>query len=97
MEKLCRFWIAMATPRMVTAADFEYGMRRTMTPATAADYAWLLGTVIQGAQAFIDGETDDFSTVGVKAIDATTLEMTFIDPAVYNLSIAGSVVQPCYA
>lgn len=76
-------------PRMVGAADFEYGMRRTMTPATAADYAWLLGTVIDGAQAFIDGETDDFSTVGVKAIDATTLEMTFIEPAVYNLSIAG--------
>jgi oligopeptide transport system substrate-binding protein len=76
-------------PRMVTANDFEYGIRRTMSPATAADYAFLQGWVIVGAQAFIDGETDDFSTVGVVATDATTLEITFIDPAVYNLSIAG--------
>ena len=76
-------------PRMVTANDFEYGMRRTMTPATAADYAFLLGWVVEGAQAFIDGETEDFSTVSVKALDAQTLEITFIDPAVYNLSVAG--------
>ncbi|MCD4672827.1 MAG: peptide ABC transporter substrate-binding protein, partial [Anaerolineaceae bacterium] len=77
------------SPRMVDAYDFEYGFRRTMTPATAADYAFLQGWVIEGAQAFIDGETDDFSTVGVKAIDAQTFELTFIQPAVFNLSIAG--------
>lgn len=77
------------SPRMVDAYDFEYGFRRTMTPATAADYAFLQGWVIEGAQAFIDGETDDFSTVGVKALDAQTLELTFLEPAVYNLSIAG--------
>jgi oligopeptide transport system substrate-binding protein len=76
-------------PRMVSAFDFEYGMRRTMNPTTAADYAWLLGTVLQDAKPFINGETDDFSTVGLKAVDAQTLEMTFIEPAVYNLSIAG--------
>ena len=76
-------------PRMVTAYDFEYGMRRTMDPATGADYAWLSGDVIEGAKPFVDGDTDDFSTVGVKALDEKTLEISFIDPAVYNLSIAG--------
>lgn len=75
--------------RMVTAFDFEYGIKRVLTPATGADYAFLLGWVVEGAQAFLDAETDDFSTVGVKALDANTLEVTFIDPAVYNLSIAG--------
>lgn len=76
-------------PRMVTANDFEYGMRRTMTPATAADYAYVQGLSIQGAEAFSNGETDDFSTVGVKALDPQTLEITFLEPAVYNLSIIG--------
>ncbi len=76
-------------PRMVTAYDFEYGMRRTMSPATAADYAYVQASVIQGAEAFSNGETEDFSTVGVKALDAQTLEIKFLEPAVYNLSIAG--------
>ncbi len=76
-------------PRKVSAYDFEYGMRRTMTPATGAEYAFLQGLVIEGAQAFINGETEDFNTVGVKALDAKTLEIRFKEPAAYNLSIAG--------
>ena len=76
-------------PRMVTANDFEYGIRRTMTPATAADYAYVQASVIQGAADFSNGVTDDFSTVGVKALDPQTLEVKFIDPAVYNLSVIG--------
>jgi oligopeptide transport system substrate-binding protein len=75
--------------RYVNAYDFEYGVLRTLDPALASDYAYVLGMAIAGADAFNTGETDDPTTVGVKAIDATTLEMTFIEPAAYNAAIAG--------
>jgi len=75
-------------PRMVTAHDFEYGIMRTADPATAADYAFLINWFIDGAEAFNAGEAE-WDTVGVKALDDTTLEITFLEPSVVNLSIAG--------
>jgi len=75
-------------PRMVNAYDFEYGILRTLAPATASDYAYVLNFAIKGGSAYNAGETEDTTTVGVKAIDATTLEITFVDAAVYNLNIA---------
>lgn len=75
-------------PRYVTAYDFEYGILRTLNPATASDYAYVLYG-IEGAAAYNQGETEDPSTVGVKALDAKTLQITFVEPAVYNLNIAG--------
>jgi len=74
--------------RMVTAYDFEYGAKRTVAPETASDYAYVLGFVLEGANEYNTGEgsRDD---VGVKAIDATTLEMKFKSPAAYNAAIAG--------
>jgi oligopeptide transport system substrate-binding protein len=75
--------------RMVTANDFAYGIYRNQLPANASPYAYLLGFVLKGASDFSNGKTDDFSTVGVKAIDDFTLEMTFIDQVAYNPQIAG--------
>ena len=75
--------------RLVTAHDFAYGIERHLKPETASPYAYLLGFVLQGASAFNNGETDDFSTVGVKAVDDFTVEMTFVAPAAYNTQIAG--------
>ncbi|NMB91161.1 MAG: peptide ABC transporter substrate-binding protein [Chloroflexi bacterium] len=75
--------------RMVTADDFAYGIMRTLNPATASDYAYVLTPVIAGAAEYNSGEVEDPTTVGVKAIDATTLEISFLAPAVYNLNIAG--------
>jgi oligopeptide transport system substrate-binding protein len=75
--------------RMVTAEDFAYGIYRNLLPANASPYAYLLGFVLKGATEFNSGATDDFSTVGVKVIDSTTLEMSFLTQAVYNLQIAG--------
>ncbi|MEA4910396.1 MAG: peptide ABC transporter substrate-binding protein [Chloroflexi bacterium] len=74
--------------RMVTAKDFEYGILRTLTPTTGSPYAYVL-EVIQGASAFNNAETDDPTTVGVKAIDDATLEVTFNQAAAYNLNIIG--------
>lgn len=76
-------------PRKVTAKDFEYGMLRTANPATGADYAYVLGLTVQGADAYTNGENEDPASVGVKAIDDTTLEVKFLEPNVYNLSIIG--------
>jgi oligopeptide transport system substrate-binding protein len=75
--------------RMVTAHDFVYGIMRNQLPANASPYAYLLGFVLKGASEFSNGETEDFSTVGVKAVDDFTLEMTFIDQVAYNVQIAG--------
>ncbi|NMC54930.1 MAG: peptide ABC transporter substrate-binding protein [Chloroflexi bacterium] len=76
-------------PRMVTAKDYEYGFLRTINPATASDYSYVFSFAIEGAAAYNNAETDDPSTVGVKAIDDTTLEITFTNPAAYNINIAG--------
>lgn len=75
--------------RMVTAYDFEYGILRTLNPATGSDYAYVLNFAIAGAEDYNQGKTDDPTTVGVKAVDDTTLELTFKDAAPFNLSIAG--------
>jgi oligopeptide transport system substrate-binding protein len=75
--------------RMVNAHDFAYGIYRNQLPANASPYAYLLGFVLQGAAEFNNGETDDFSFVGLQVIDDFTLEMTFLTQAVYNQQIAG--------
>ncbi len=76
-------------PRTVKAQDFYYGILRTLAPATASQYAYVLGFALAGASDYNNGVTDDPATVGVKVIDDLTLEMTFIDAAAYNAAIAG--------
>src|SRR5262245_13306657 len=83
--------------RIVNANDFAYGIYRNQLPANASPYAYLLGFVLKGASDFSSGNTDDFSTVGIKVIDDFTLEMTFIEQVAYNLEIAGlwvALAQP---
>jgi oligopeptide transport system substrate-binding protein len=77
------------TPRKVTAQDFAYGILRTIAPATASPYAYVLDFAIAGAQAYTDGKETDATKVGVKAVDEKTLELTFNEAAAYNLNIAG--------
>jgi len=75
--------------RIVKANDFAYGIYRNLLPVNASPYAYLLGFVLQGASDFNNGVTEDFSTVGVKVVDDTTLQMTFIAPVAFNAQIAG--------
>lgn len=77
-------------PRMVTANDFVYGILRTLAPATASNSAYVLTFVIKGAGDYNSGASVDPATVAVTAIDATTLQITFVDQAVYDLTIAGT-------
>lgn len=78
--------------RYVTAHDFVYGWKRTLDPATAGDYAYVLAAAVAGGNAFNGGEgtADD---VGVRAIDDYTLEVTAANdfgftPAIFGLWMA---------
>ena len=58
----------------VTAGDFEYSWKRLANPETAADYCYMID-MVQGYAAVADGSADP-DTLGVKAIDDKTLEVT---------------------
>jgi len=75
--------------RTVTAGDFAYGIFRNLDPQNASPYAYLLGFVLKGAAEFNNGDTTDFSTVGVEVVDDATLNLTFLSPAVFNEQISG--------
>jgi len=75
--------------RMLTAKDYEYGILRALKPETASPYAYVLDMVVVGAQDYTDGKITDTTKVGVKVIDDTTLQVTFLEPAAYNANIIG--------
>lgn len=66
----------------VTAHDFEYAIKRNFDPASASQYAWALYQ-IEGGEEFNTGATADPSTVGVKALDDTHLEIRLREPTPY--------------
>ncbi|NOZ05772.1 MAG: peptide ABC transporter substrate-binding protein [Chloroflexi bacterium] len=78
----------------VTAFDVEYGVKRTINPKTASDYAYVLG-IIKGANDFngADPAADNFAdmeaAVGVTAVDTYTVQFTLTHPAGYFPAIAG--------
>lgn len=70
----------------VVAGDFAYSWQRILSPALGSQYAPML-YVIKGAEAFHAGETEDFSTVGVRVIDDRTLEVTLKGATPYFLNM----------
>ncbi len=65
----------------VVADDFVAGMQHMMDAMGGLEYlVGPEGANIKGAQAYIDQETQDFATVGVKAVDDHTLEYTLEAP-----------------
>jgi len=73
--------------RKVTAYDVEYGVKRCINPETASDYAYVL-YIIKNGEAVNTGESTDLDSIGVKALDDTTVEFTLEQPAGYFPSIA---------
>ena len=65
----------------VTADDFVYSWRRILEPATAASYAYYLYP-LRNAQAVNAGKAAP-EALGVRALDAGTLEVTLENPAPY--------------
>jgi oligopeptide transport system substrate-binding protein len=74
--------------RYVTAYDFEYGIMRILDPDTDSDNAHLL-YLIEGAEDFHTGD-GSASSVGIKALNDTTLEIRLAQPAGYFDVIVGT-------
>ncbi|HCQ90757.1 MAG TPA: peptide ABC transporter substrate-binding protein, partial [Clostridium sp.] len=72
----------------VTAEQFVYGIRRTLDPKTASQYAFLLEP-IKNAQTFNKDKDGKFNVeeLGVKAIDEKTIEFTLERPCSYFLDL----------
>ena len=75
--------------RFVNAYDVEYATKRTINPDTASDYSYVL-YIIKNAQDVNTGaEGVTVDDIGVKAVDATTVEFTLESPAGFFPAIAG--------
>ncbi len=70
----------------VTADDFVFALRRIMNPATASEYAYLLD-FIKNAQPINDGKASPES-LGAKALDPRTLQITLEHPTPYLPELA---------
>jgi len=66
----------------VTAEDFEWAWKRNLAPATHSGNAELLDE-IEGARDFREGRSSDPSKIGVRALDALTLEVRLVNPIAY--------------
>ena len=82
----------------VTANDFVFAAKYILDAKNASSTADILYDVIEGAKAYYDStvppeagqpapEAVDFETVGVKAVDDTTLVYKLINPVPYFLSM----------
>ncbi|KAF0093052.1 MAG: oligopeptide transport system substrate-binding protein [Puniceicoccaceae bacterium 5H] len=72
--------------RSVTASDFVRSYHRMLTPELGADFATMLYR-LENAEAYHRGEIDDFREVGVRALDAHTLQLRLIGPTPYFLTM----------
>lgn len=79
----------------VTADDFVFTFQRAVDPATASPYAWYLEmTTMKNAAQIIAGKADK-STLGVKAVDANTLEVSLESAVPYFVKMMGhTTVKP---
>lgn len=67
----------------VTAGDFVYAWQRAASPALASPYSWYIELMsIENGAAVIAGDMEP-STLGVTAIDDTTLEVRLTEPLPY--------------
>jgi oligopeptide transport system substrate-binding protein len=72
--------------KTVTASDYEYSIKRMLSPDLAAEYASFYFDIV-GGEAYFSAAKADAATkatlkaaVGVKAVDATTLQITLRNP-----------------
>lgn len=74
----------------VVAQDFVDGLNYVLDAKNESSTAWI-ATVVKNGDAFYNGEVTDFTQVGIKAIDETTLEYTLEAPTPYFLSMLNYV------
>jgi len=75
--------------RKVNANDVVYGVKRTVDPATASDYAYVMYVIKNAAD--INGGSEELTIddLGVVALDDTTIQFTLERKAGYFPAIAG--------
>ena len=77
----------------VTAKDFVTGLKHAVDKKSEALY--MVENSIKGLDAYIKGETKDFSTVGIKAVDDHTLQFTLEHPeSFWNSKLTMGVLFP---
>ncbi len=77
----------------LTAHDFVYSLRRAVNPESASPNAWYLKmTEIKNAGAIISGKKK-VDTLGVKALDAHTLQFTLDKPVPYFIAMTAHTVM----
>jgi len=70
----------------VTAEDFVFSMRRVVDPATAAQYASILFPILN-AERINRNQGASVDQLGVRAVNATTLEITLNTPVPFFLEL----------
>lgn len=74
----------------VKADDFVAGMQHMLDVKGGSEYlVGAYGCGLAGAQDYMDGRIDDFSKVGVRALDDHTLEYTLDAPCPFFMSLLG--------
>lgn len=77
----------------ITAHDFVYSWRRLADPAVDSEYSFAIWMVEGGREVNLEGA--DPKTLGIRAIDDKTLEVTLVNPTAYFLGYIGN--QSCFA
>ncbi|MBS5754223.1 MAG: peptide ABC transporter substrate-binding protein [Streptococcus parasanguinis] len=80
----------------VTAQDFVTGIKHAV--AAKSEGLFLIQNSIKGLDAYVKGETKDFNTVGVKALDDHTIQYTLVRPeSFWNSKTTSGVLFPVNA
>ena len=80
----------------VTAQDFVTGIKHAVE--SKSEGLFLIQNSIKGLDAYVKGETKDFNTVGVKALDDHTIQYTLVRPeSFWNSKITSGVLFPVNA
>ena len=75
----------------LTADDWVAGLQHVVDAGSSSIYN--LSGVLEGLDAYLYGETTDFTTVGVKAIDDYTLQYTLTEECPYFMSM---IADTCF-
>ena len=80
----------------VTAKDFVTGIKHAVE--SKSEGLFLIQNSIKGLDAYVKGETKDFNTVGVKALDDYTIQYTLVRPeSFWNSKTTSGVLFPVNA
>ena len=80
----------------VTAQDFVTGIKHAVE--SKSEGLFLIQNSIKGLDAYVKGETKDFKTVGVKALDDHTIQYTLVHPeSFWNSKTTSGVLFPVNA